>query len=64
MKLLIRITGDDYIPHLDFIKFDAEFRKELEKEFTEEEFKGYVRNCKLTKQRADELIDALWTIKN
>lgn len=53
------------VEDLDSVKFDAEFRKELEKVLiTEEEFVEYVRNCKLTKQRADEIISTLETITN
>lgn len=51
------------VKDLENVQFDAEFRKELEKELiTDEEFTEYVRNCKLIKLRADELIDDLLRI--
>ncbi len=48
------------VKNLEYVQFDADFRSKLENELiTDGQFKEYVRNCKLTKQRADELIDIL-----
>jgi hypothetical protein len=50
------------VEDLEDVQFDAEFRKELEKELiliTDEEFIEYVENCKLSNLRASELIEDL-----
>jgi len=49
------------VKNLEYVQFDDDFRSELENTFiTDEQFKEYIRNCKLTKMRADELIEILY----